>query len=213
MRKIGKCKKLFSPTSERGFAIPPRQRMCIGEACPIRDLGERCMLTDHHLYFPGNHYKDNDLYERLRNNGLSIVRMARCRHNSSYENAWHNWYVGTNRPKKRDIPIYLHEAAIIEDMANCLHVVLTNSLSLAGADKRKLVMDEDKLASRQEHLHEAHVRFVENMQLTRQFEIIPPSIVGREVVRLCTDLNELPLAEAYQATLYVAQTKSARFLP
>jgi len=103
----------FAPRTEHGLAIPPKQRGCVGESCPVAEKLGSCYVDKHHLYFPRKAYlAQGEDYVNLRASIHSVVSVARCRHDSSDARAQHGQvYERAAFPKRAVIGRYLEESS------------------------------------------------------------------------------------------------------
>ncbi len=101
----------FSPRTEHGLAIPPRQKNCVGEGCPVAEKLGSCFTDTHHLYFPKKSYlAQGEDYANLRASIHSVVSVARCRHDSTDSRAQHSMYERAAFPKRAVVGRFLEES-------------------------------------------------------------------------------------------------------
>lgn len=100
-----------------GLPVPPRKRDCVGESCPVAFTRGSCFTDEHHLFFSEKMYTNKGgVYLELFKDVHARIRMARCRHNSGYAQAWHSMYDYTPFPKKEVAGRFVEESAILQQL-------------------------------------------------------------------------------------------------
>lgn len=179
---------------ETGLAIPPRKRDCIGEECPVAAQIGRCFVDTHHL--SANERFQRSLgypYTALRDDPYATITMARCRHNSSYPNAWHSLYDYTEPAKLGAVYRFLEESRILRR----LDLVVAD----LGKDIEKFFAADPRVryAMHAGGYETTLDRIVFNTQIldgcmeraVTEIEVIPSSIVGRVITRVGERRNRL----------------------
>ncbi len=186
----------FAPTTELGLAIPPKKRGCVGEMCPIAEQEGVCYPDDHHLYFPEKKFlAHGHLYEKLRRDTHSFVRIARCRHDSADERAQHSMYDSAYFPEPNAIKRYLEESSNlsllgvqVDGLAIALDV-LTNPV--ARQDEGEIIED---IGLKQENISELLV-------YVGSLEVIPGQICLPAISKIRTTYEPMiPLVDGLLAS-------------
>ena len=179
---------------ETGLAIPPRKRDCVGESCPVAAQVGRCFVDTHHIFANENYQRSLGYpYTALRDDPHAQVKIARCRHNSAYPNAWHSQFDYTEPAKLDAVYRFLEESRILRR----LDIVVTD----LGKDIDKFFSDNPRVryAMHAGGYEETLERIDFNTQIldgcmeraVTEIEVIPSSIVGRVITQVGERRNRL----------------------
>lgn len=181
-----------------GLPVPPRKRDCIGEVCPVAAKRGSCFTDEHHLFFSEKLYENSGgIYLELFKDVHARVRMARCRHNSSYAQAWHSMYDYTPFPKKDMAGRFVEESAILQQLG--VHV--DNMASIID----RLTTDNPKRAivnvpSAIEWLEIHNEEFNLLVPKLDEIEVMPNRISAAAIERLNIKRKSLPIGEFIQVS-------------
>lgn len=179
---------------ETGLAIPPRKRDCVGDECPIVAQIGRCFVDDHHLYANERYQLALGYpYTALRVDPHAIIKMARCRHNSSYPRAWHSQFDYTEPARLDAVYRYLEESRILRRM----NLVVAD----LGKDIEKFFSDNPRVRHKMHSggYESTMERIYINTQVldscmeraTTEIEVIPSVVCGRVITQIGQRRNEL----------------------
>jgi hypothetical protein len=189
-----------APSYENGgLAISPRKTDCIGESCPVAEKIGRCFVDEHHLYFPFSKYLNrHEEYKKLLHNPFSKEPIARCRHNSGYNHAWHSMFGKKDLPKLDVAARFNEETEILELLGLSVKNMAEIVTALTSEDPRKKSRVADP-ASHVDQFYRHQENFNMSLVLVGDIEVVPQRLVGKVVNDLCRQRSTIPLGIIDQA--------------
>lgn len=191
MERNGEPAPFYEPTL---LPIPPRKLDCIGEACPY-EAQSGCYPTRHHLFYGHAAYLALGYpYDALVDDPHAIKGgMAKCRHNSSNPNAWHNLYTYTRLPTEDVAVRFLEESATLQRLSVLITTMSAdiNSIFDMHPASKWEVFGEGKYQQKLDRYAEHAQQYGEALTAIGSIEVMPSTIVGSVITQLGRRRNEL----------------------
>lgn len=132
---------------------------------------------------------------------FSKLKIALCRHTSSYPNSWHNLYDFKDLPKLEIAGRFNEESELLQSLGLCVKGMAEIVDCLVSDDPRKRVRRADPSA----HIEWPQIHnenFNDVLQGVASVEVVSQAMLGRIVNQYCTQRAGLSIDEAISVGAY-----------